>query len=285
MDYFGNAVFDLLYRHPVIACLVSLPEQVRSSWEAKPIFVAKWMNILTPSLVELASRTLATELMRRAPKVLRIVETHPGGGQYDCLSIIRTDPNLHLCAFNRLGSFTAFGRFDAGHVCSSQIDVWDRIARGDSTRTLVDETCRILHLPGPSPLPAATPVSLTYRVITAMLRTKTFSPVRWCCLNGFHDSSGFEGCGIRRDLFDPFPTVQVPSSSETSKDSVLSRAADFWFLCCEDEPIICLEIAGCAYSREGEMIEVQPEYARRRSIYDVVAELHARFFKSSELKI
>src|SRR6516162_6051559 len=125
MDYFGNAVFDLLYRHPVIACLVSLPEQVRSSWEAKPIFVAKWMNILTPSLVELASRTLATELMRRAPKVLRIVETHPGGGQYDCLSIIRTDPNLHLCAFNRLGSFTAFGRFDAGHVCSSQIDVWD----------------------------------------------------------------------------------------------------------------------------------------------------------------
>ena len=242
------------------------------------------MNILTPFLVELASWTLATEVMRRAPEVLRIVETHPGGGQYDCLSIIRTDRDFHLCALNRLGSFTAFKRFDSGHDCSSQIDVWDRIARGDSTRTLVDEICRTLHLPGPSPLPAATPVSLTYRVITAMLRTKTFSPVRWRCLNGFL-ASGFGGSEIRRHLFSSFPTVQIPSSSETSKDSVLSRAADFWFLCCEDEPIICLEIAGCAYFREGVMIEVQPEYARRRSIYDVVAELHARFFKSSELKI
>src|SRR5215469_8502395 len=124
------------------------------------------MNTLTPPLVELASWTLATELTRRAPKVLRIVETHPGGGQYDCLSIMRTDRNLHLCALNRRGSFTAFRRFDSGHDCSSQIDVWDRIARGNSTRTLVDEICRILHLPGPSPLPAATSVSLTYRVIT-----------------------------------------------------------------------------------------------------------------------
>jgi type III secretion system-like peptide-binding chaperone len=236
------------------------------------------MTTLTPSLIELASWTLATELMRRAPKLLRIVETHPGGGQYDCLSIIRTDRNLHLCALNRLGSFTAFGRFDSGHDCSSQIDVWDRIARGDSTRILVDEICRTLHLPGPSPLPAATNVSLTYRVITAMLRTKTFSPVRWSCLNGFHDSSGFEGCGIRNDLFSAFPTVQVPLSSEKSKDSSLSRATDFWFFCCKDEPIICFEIAGRAYSTKGVMIELQPKYARRRSIYDVVAELHARFF-------
>jgi hypothetical protein len=47
--------------------------------------------MLTPALIELASWTLATEMICRAPKLLYIMETHPGGGQYDCLSIVRTD--------------------------------------------------------------------------------------------------------------------------------------------------------------------------------------------------
>ena len=236
---------------------------------------------LSPSLMELASWILATELMRRSPNLLRIIETHPGGGQYDCLSIVRTDVDYHLCTFNRLGSFTAFKRFDFGCDCFTQIDVCDRIARGESTRSILDEICTILCLPAPSPLPAATPVSLTYRVIAATLRMKTFSLARWSCLNGFLDSSGFEGCGIRRDLFSPFPTLPVPLSPEKSKNSTLLRASDFWFLCRNDEPIICLEIAGRAYSTKGLMIELQPEYARRRSIYDVVAELDARFLGAS----
>jgi hypothetical protein len=235
------------------------------------------MPTLTPSLIELASWTLATELMRRAPDLLRIIETHPGGGQYDCLSIVRTDRDHHLCAFNRLGSFTAFKRFDFGHDCWTQINVWDHIARGESTRSILDEICTILCLPLRSPLPTVTPVSLTYRVITATLRTKTFSPANWNCLNGFLDSSGLGGCGIRKDLFSPFATVPAPLSSEKSKNSTLARASDFWFLCCNDEPIICLETAGRAYSTKGAMIELQPEYARRRNICDVVAELHARF--------
>ena len=54
------------------------------------------MTTLTPALTELASWTLATEVMRRAPELLRIIETHPGGGQYDCLSMVRIVPHL-LC--------------------------------------------------------------------------------------------------------------------------------------------------------------------------------------------
>jgi hypothetical protein len=48
-----------------------------------------------------------------------------------------------------------------------------------------------------------------------MLRIKTFSPVRWCCLNGVLDSSGVGGCAIRRGLFAPFPAVKAPSNSES----------------------------------------------------------------------
>jgi hypothetical protein len=125
--------------------------------------------MLTPSLIELASWTLASELIRRAPKRLHIAEMHPGGGQYDCLSIFRTDLECDVCTFNRVGSFTAFKWFDNGHdrACWTQIDVWDRVARGDSTRDILDEICNLIRLPTPSPLPAGTATSLTYRVITA----------------------------------------------------------------------------------------------------------------------
>ena len=106
------------------------------------------------------------------------METHPGGGQYDCLSIVRTDLPKWICAFNRVGSLTAFSWFDSGRDCDSrpQIDVWDRIARGDSTQEILDEICNLVRLPIPSPLPAGTAASLTYRVITAALRMKTFAP-------------------------------------------------------------------------------------------------------------
>jgi hypothetical protein len=174
--------------------------------------------MLTPALIELASWTLATEMIRRAPKVLYIMETHPGGGQYDCLSIVRTDLPKWICAFNRVGSLTAFSWFDSGRDCDSmpQIDVWDRIAKGDPTREILDEICNLVRLPIPSPLPAGTAASLTYRVITAALRMKTFAPERWSCLNGVCDSSGFMGSGIRRKLFRHFPSVEPPSESEES---------------------------------------------------------------------
>ena len=100
--------------------------------------------MLTPALIELASWTLATEMIRRAPKLLYIMETHPGGGQSDCLTIVRTDLQKWICVFNRIGSFTAFGWFDSGRDCDSklQIDVWGRIAKGDSTREMIDEICK-----------------------------------------------------------------------------------------------------------------------------------------------
>ena len=71
----------------------------------------------------------------------------------------------------------------------------DRIAKGIQTREIPDEICNLLRLPIPSPLPAGTAASLTYRVITAALRMKTFAPKRWICLNGVCDSSGFMGTG------------------------------------------------------------------------------------------
>jgi hypothetical protein len=233
--------------------------------------------MLTPGLIELASWTLATEMIRRAPKSLYIMETHPGGGQSDCLSIVRTDLQKWICVFNRIGSFTAFSWFDSGRDCDSklQIDVWGRIAKGDSTREILDEICNIVRLPIPSSLPAGTTASLTYRIITAVLQIKTFAPKRWSCLNGFCDSSGFICCGIRRELFRYFPSVEPPSESEESYIHGLDDPLRFWFLRCDEEPMICFETTGRAYSRKGVMIDFKSIYARRHNLYDAVAEIRS----------
>lgn len=62
-----------------------------------------------------------------------------------------------------------------------------------------------------------------------------------------------------------------------TEDPVLSRAIDFWFLCREDEPVFCLETSGHAYSTKALTIELQREYAKGWSLYDVVAEIRTRF--------
>ena len=49
----------------------------------------------------------------------------------------------------------------------------------------------------------------------------------------------------------------------------------YWFLCCDDEPMICLETTGRGYSRKGVMIDLKSIYARRHNLYDVVAEIRA----------
>jgi len=124
------------------------------------------------------------------------METHLGGGQYDCLSIVRTDLHKWICAFNRVGSFTAFRWFDSGRDCDSmvQIDVWDRIAKGDSTQKF-SMNLNLVRLPIPSPCQQAQPLRSHNRVITAALRIKTFAPKGGVVWNGVCDSSGFMASG------------------------------------------------------------------------------------------
>ena len=62
------------------------------------------MKSLDQRLVYLQSWWIASELVRGHPS-LKVVETHPGGGQYDCLSIVTTEHyTVTLIDLNRSGS-------------------------------------------------------------------------------------------------------------------------------------------------------------------------------------
>ena len=62
-------------------------------------------------LVEIASWKIVSELTRRYPGKFTVLETHPGGGQYDCLSLYDKKQE-HIASFNRAGRFHVFASFD-----------------------------------------------------------------------------------------------------------------------------------------------------------------------------
>jgi hypothetical protein len=43
--------------------------------------------IINRQLIEIASWRLISDICRRYPETFTIIETHPGGGLYDCLSL------------------------------------------------------------------------------------------------------------------------------------------------------------------------------------------------------
>lgn len=62
---------------------------------------------------ESLSWQIAVLLLRMHPGRLRLVETHPGGGTYDCLSMYdRSDQRRGELHLNRGGSATVNHRFD-----------------------------------------------------------------------------------------------------------------------------------------------------------------------------
>lgn len=61
---------------------------------------------ISQQLKEILSWRLVSETVRRAPNRLRIYELHPGGGQYDCLSLNTID-GIGIADLNRAGMFHA----------------------------------------------------------------------------------------------------------------------------------------------------------------------------------
>ena len=55
------------------------------------------------TVVNAGSWTVAVEFTRAAPG-LQVFETHPGGGQYDCLTLVADDVKVDI---NRVGSIHA----------------------------------------------------------------------------------------------------------------------------------------------------------------------------------
>jgi hypothetical protein len=158
---------------------------------------------------------IVSELVRRheAECRLAVVEMHPGGGTYDCISLWRPEGEdspygRHLCDFNQdsqhLHIFDPYEeprRELADLRWPDENDYVHAYLRADEPIALIDSIEAVLGLPAArSILPPISPSALRYLVLAElaarfMLSNETLQ-IRW----GFLDTSGGPD-GVREDLW------------------------------------------------------------------------------------
>ncbi|MBM3496776.1 MAG: hypothetical protein FJX72_21010, partial [Armatimonadetes bacterium] len=164
------------------------------------------MNV-NHGFTEAITWALIADIMRRheAAAGLRVIETHPGGGQYDCRTILQpTASDYGPSIFFNLLSDNAkcFGSF--GPPRRVERPEWagadqgpDRLAyveavlRADHRMEVVNYLEAMLGLPSPTRSPATTRHALSYRVMAEVAARAVFDGpvVRW--VNGREDASGY----------------------------------------------------------------------------------------------
>ena len=254
----------------------------------------EWIGRLAPvrsdaplpsrKLIEAMSWRIASTLLRRHPELLRLVETHPGGGTYDCLSLYnRVDNDLGDLHLNRGGSATVFRKFDEtsdpDHM-SQWRTIWPEAAVADDLRLVVEELERLCGLPWVHKLPRSTAEVLTFRIVSAFLTANAFSSADWECRMGYTDTSGPLCGGVRREFFEPFPELQKRLSVQEPEDFMDEPAYRFWFLLRDDEPQLGLEAStGSVETLDGARYDLMDLYrSSNRSAWPLVWEVAGNLF-------
>lgn len=195
---------------------------------------------LEPRLIHLQSWWVASELTRRQPD-LGLIETHPGGGTYDCLSIIRwcpqPDPFIDL---NRNGSL---------HVHPDHIGAltWTEESQAEDRRFAVRRLEELAELPAPAKTPRTTPQTLTHRLVYQLLLLGLNDRRPWHIRNARVDSSAeFSGTGALTG----FRSAERSCESRFD-DPLRDPLYRFWKISVGSEVVVVLDIDGQAHFSNG----------------------------------
>jgi hypothetical protein len=183
---------------------------------------------------------IAAEMIRRHPDDMRVIETHPGGGMYDCLSLYRRYPQDSLVAhMNLVGHITHESWFDDP---------------GGGTR-----------------LGVADPRFNWFEVLAA--EAAAFTTRTWHIRNAFHDSSGMWS-GVNEWVCD----IEGPGFEPRNSDHSGEPHYRYWFVLDHEEQaaaVVDVDV-GVAWRRErpGAALQLMELYEMHSSKIDrVMAEV------------
>lgn len=209
------------------------------------------------------------ELIRRYPRRLTLVETHPNG-IYDCLTVLERAGKwafdcIHM---NRAGAITIF--FGNGEdTIGGQRPTWAEILHADDPKVPLDRLCEQARLPSVQPLPASSPESVTYRVIAAFLQHAMFGRTPWDCRNGYID--GEWGPDVATHWFDRFPRLSERLAVREKEDVLGKPETRFWFLLKGRTPTLAFEARhGKAWDTTGKETDLFTEYRHHGRLWPVV---------------
>lgn len=190
------------------------------------------------SVLEAASWRLASELVRRHPNATRVLRTHPGGGQYDCLTITTPTAQGGIIQLNRHGTIQVHERFDGRSVEGWEPVEWDEYLRADP-REFLDRLERASGLTRPARVPSSVPMTLTYRVLAALAATAVKAVHRIEIQPGYIDTSG--GGGGPNDALHSFPSIPDDLRRMRAGDLFGESGYRFWIVMRNDVPILAFE--------------------------------------------
>jgi hypothetical protein len=229
---------------------------------------------MSRQLREIASWKLVSEFLRRHPNEFRLIETHPGGGLYDCLTLV--DPaGLPVAEFNREGDLQIWRSSEGRRDSPKSLDVWGHLSVADDPKEVLDLLSREIGVAVPSRLPRTGRPVLVYRFVAALLSQSVFGRAGWECRNGFFDSSG-EECGVR-PYFDSYPAARQRLGKPHQGDIAGQPAFRFWFVIRDDEPLVCLETTGHAWLADGLAFDLTHLYEQEHRVWPVVQAVAGRF--------
>jgi len=221
---------------------------------------------------EILSWRLATEIVRHAPKELRILELHPGGWMYDVLAVVhlRAGQLLHL---NRNGSIHAFKTLDGLDLHESEESItWDRVVAVENPKRIVEDLGKRIRLPMLGKLPCTTPPVLVYRMISAFLAHAAGGRIQWRCCGGSFDTSGYGG-GPQEEWFNKFPAASERCRIPMVGDFLDEPSYRFWFLLRNEEPVFCMEATGVGWDLKDRAFDLVKLYKATRRIWPVLAQV------------
>ena len=223
---------------------------------------------------EIVSWRLASEMYRRYPDQLLIIEMHPGGGQSDCLSLLSRNRDLTIHINRREHASVAFWSKAAG---TDGVKPWGQewsqhlIAAEDLKRPL-DDLCSLIRWDIPNPVPPSTSAVIIYRFIAEFLTHTALGRRGWEWRNGFHDTSGYSG-GVMEDWFEAFPQAFESARKQRPEGFLSNSEYNFWFLVKslgDKSPSLCLETNGHAYTKDGRTLDLSKIYQTKRRFWPLL---------------
>ena len=224
---------------------------------------------LSRQIIEALRWKLIAEFMRRHGAAYTVIETHPCGGTYDCLTLLRGEfTAAHL---NFGASFTACSPGGENRVESA--DLWSRALEEGGMRDVLDRMSQCCGHDIPAKLPPTNRETLAYRIMTGVASILAFEPESWEWRNGQEDTSGYGDQTYRDRWFQEFPGAEEDRQQKRVDDPFGLPAYRYWFLLRNEKPVVCLSKDAVLWARNQDACDLFEEYSRSRNIHTVAGQV------------
>lgn len=214
-----------------------------------------------------------TEIARRSPEELRMLEADPGLGLSDCLGLMdRT--GRPLLSLTRAGALRLHATLEGESCERRREDFFPAMMELGSMSRAVKSLCAALRIPSYKLLPSTTPTVLAYRYLAALLEQAALASRPWEVRCGYVAADGI-GPGERPE-FDLFPLAKKNMRASPRREADGRQPAhSYWFLFVDGDPRLCVSEEGKVWDRECNEADLVPAYAQRRRIWPLVSETAA----------